>query len=219
MDNDYKCVESCGHPPFPTRKGLSTHRRTCKKAIAHEHYVDTLSTVANPAEDDEPPTKRLCIARFDTEDDIVRPLSPNPTTPSSPSPPVSHPIRVQPPPPRLTRAQARRLDSAFRSKHDAVPEVPPPLPTPPSTNNSGGSACPPAATARPPHIRDPFRTEPDIFGQYRVYYSRPPKIPDANAPMAHIVPASQNSSTSHSPRPLSDIISPCPNLSVFYVLR
>ncbi|KAG8733927.1 hypothetical protein FRC10_012062, partial [Ceratobasidium sp. 414] len=107
----------------------------------------------------------------------------------------------------------------FRSEHNAVPEAPPPLPTPLSTDDPGSSMRPPAVTTRPLHVQDPFRTEPDIFGRYRVYHSRPPKIPNANAPMAHIVLAGQNPSTLRSPCPLSDIISPCPNLSVFYVLR
>ncbi|KAG9087801.1 hypothetical protein FRC06_002358 [Ceratobasidium sp. 370] len=195
MDHVYECVPTCDHIPFDTRMSLSTHRRRCKKAIAHEHYIATLSTVANLAEDVEPPAKRLCVAQFDTE-----------------------PVRVRLPPPRLTRAQARQLDSTFRSEHDAIPAAPPPLPTL-LADDSGISMHPPATITRLPHVRNPFRTEPDIFGRYRVYYSRPPRIPDVNAPMAHIVPASQNPSTSHSPRPLSDIISPCPNLSVFYVLR
>ncbi|KAG8700404.1 hypothetical protein FRC08_004728 [Ceratobasidium sp. 394] len=221
MDDGYECVPGCNYigPPFLSRRSLSTHQRACEAAKAHRDRITALSAAADLAEDIEPPAKRLRIAEPDTEDNIAlaRPLSPGPT-PTSPSSPVSRPVRVQPPPPRLTRAQARRLDSTFRSEHDAVPEAPAPLPALP-TDNLGSSRLP-AATTRPSRVRDPFRTEPDIFGQYRVYYSRPPKIPDANAPMAHIVPASdQNPSTSHTPRPLSDIISPCPNLSVFYVLR
>ncbi|KAG8730050.1 hypothetical protein FRC10_003180 [Ceratobasidium sp. 414] len=60
---------------------------------------------------------------------------------------------------------------------------------------------------------------PDIFGRYKVYHARPPTIPDANAPMAHVPPMSNSSCASGSPRPISDIITPCPNITVFYALR
>ncbi|KAG9085487.1 hypothetical protein FS749_004384 [Ceratobasidium sp. UAMH 11750] len=218
MDDSYECVPGCKYirPPFLSRRSLSTHQRGCEAAKVRRDRIAALSAAADLAEDIEPPAKRLRIAEPDMEDNIAHPLSSGPT-PTSPSSPVSQPARVQPPPPQLTRAQARRLDSMFRSKRDAVLEAPAPL-SALSTNDSGSSRLP-VATTRPSHVRDPFRTEPDIFGRYRVYYSRPPKIPDANALMAHIVLVSQDPSTSHTPRPLSDIISPCPNLPVFYILR
>ncbi|KAG9089054.1 hypothetical protein FRC06_001731, partial [Ceratobasidium sp. 370] len=108
-------------------------------------------------------------------------------------------------------------------EHDALPEAPAPLPPPPtSSSNSMASTCQPATATQPAgqsHLRNLFRTAPDIFGRYRVYHTRPSTIPDANMPMAHILPASNSSRTSHSPRHISDIISPCPNITVFYVLR
>ncbi|KAG9105321.1 hypothetical protein FRC07_009390, partial [Ceratobasidium sp. 392] len=220
MDEDYCCVSSCNHKPFQTRRQLSAHQRHCTEAKAHKAYIATLSTARRKADEDlEPPAKRLCVAEPGTGG-ISSPPSrlPDPTpTPSTSTLPAIEASRAQAPPPRLTRAQARRIDTTFRRERDALPEAPPPLP-PPSTDNLDNGARQAALPAQRLHVRAPFRTDPDIFGRYRVYYSRPPTIPDANAPMAHIVPVVPTPSVS-CPRSVRDIISPCPNMTVFYILR
>lgn len=132
----------------------------------------------------------------------------------------------------MTRSQARRLNTGFRIEHDALPEGPPPVPDialPPSDtcvsststlpNPSAQPVAPAPSTATRPQTRLPFRTCPDVFGRYRVYHSQPVRIPDTDASMAHVLPISGAPLKNHIPRPISDVISPCPNISVFYVLR
>ncbi|KAG8733627.1 hypothetical protein FRC10_012232 [Ceratobasidium sp. 414] len=158
-------------------------------------------------------------------DDICRPVLPS-LTPTSPPPLIpqtnnlNHTQARPQQPQRVTRAQACRLDVAFRVEHDALPEAPPPLPPPPTSNTSTRPTRQPATTAQAAgRSRDPYHTTPDIFGCYQVYSSQPLAIPSGNAPMAHILPAPNSSHAPHSPWPISDIIAPCPNISVFYVLR
>ncbi|KAG9087929.1 hypothetical protein FRC06_002302 [Ceratobasidium sp. 370] len=159
-----------------------------------------------------------------TQNDTIQPPSSGVAPASSPSPvqQPDHANHAPGQPRRVTRAQRRRLDTEFQLERDALPESPAPLPPPTTSNGSSTSAHQPAnnaQTAGQPHVRNPFRTDPDIFGRYRVYYSRPPTIPDADAPMAHMLPSSNTPHTMRSLRPISDIIAPCPNISVFYVLR
>ncbi|QRV72170.1 hypothetical protein RhiJN_00184 [Ceratobasidium sp. AG-Ba] len=148
MDDAYECVPTCNYPiPLLTRKALSAHQRSCKKARAHEEYIASLSKVADSAGTSEPPAKRLCVEEPAVESDVVRAPSPGPkSTPSSD--PVSHRPPSYPPPlpPRLTRAQARRLDTAFRSERDVVPEAPPPLPIPSSADAPSNASRGPTAT-------------------------------------------------------------------------
>ncbi|QRV91939.1 hypothetical protein RhiJN_19957 [Ceratobasidium sp. AG-Ba] len=117
----------------------------------------------------------------------------------------------------VTRAQARRLNSGFRVDHDVLPQAPVPLEALPSPLDPSTSLLiQPNASSR---TRHPYRTEPDIFGRYRVYSTRPQTIPDADAPMAHAPPIASVPSRPKACRSIEDIIAPCPNISVFYVLR
>jgi hypothetical protein len=113
----------------------------------------------------------------------------------------------------VTRAHVRRLRAGFRAEHDALPEGPQPLqPVPESTHQAPNFQ----RSTQPRLRRQPFPTAPDLFGRYRVYYSRPTSIPDTNAPTTLLVPT-DNPST-HS-RPIHEIIAPCPNISTFYIQR
>ncbi|KAG9123543.1 hypothetical protein FRC07_014784 [Ceratobasidium sp. 392] len=179
MDEDYCCVPGCDHDPFQTRKQLSAHQRHCKAAKAHEAYIATLSTARRKADEDiEPLAKRLCVAEPDTGG-ISTPPSPLPDptlTPPSTSTlpaveahyaPAIEASRAQAPPLRLTRAQARRIDTTFRRERDALPEAPPPLP-PPSADNLDNRARQAALPAQRPRVRAPFRTRQEkapIFSQ------------------------------------------------------
>ncbi|KAG8794779.1 hypothetical protein FRC12_021702 [Ceratobasidium sp. 428] len=222
-DDLYYCVLDCNHAPFTARKQHSAHQRLCKKAQAHERYLSTLASARQDAEEVlEPSPKQVRVVEPDIGD-VAHSPSPDPPPASPPPPPSPSEVvetrnQAPPPPPRLTRAQAHQLDTAFRRERDALPEAPAQLePLPPPPIDTG--ARHPASTAHRPHAQDLFRTDPDIFGRYRVYYSRPPRIPDADAPMAHVLPFFQTPPAPRFPRPLCDVIASCPNISVFYVLR
>jgi hypothetical protein len=114
----------------------------------------------------------------------------------------------------VTRSHARRLRAGFRAEHDALPEGPQALqqelaPTVPQTPIV-------QQPTQPRRRRQPFATKPDIFGRYRVYYTRPLSIPDTNAPTTLLVPTENPTTPSQS---VKDIIAPCPNLSAFYIQR
>ncbi|QRV90230.1 hypothetical protein RhiJN_18248 [Ceratobasidium sp. AG-Ba] len=211
----YDCVDGCdrtGTNGFPTRKRRSMHQSTC-------HFVKALDEapgeLLNMDRVSLPPSKRRRIdtsgselmnesEQYNTNDEPAPALIPAVST-LQPAPPI------QPPAP-LTRSRTRRLNTAFREQHDALPEGPSPLPPPELF--PGTSRVAPQSHRR----RQPFATEPDIFGRYRVYNTRPLSIPDA---------AVSNDATAHAPRhtppantrSIQDIIAPCPNISAFYIQR
>jgi hypothetical protein len=132
---------------------------------------------------------------------------------------------------QVTRSQAQLLRTGFRLEHDTLPEGPPPLDsfipaskTPnlqadaPSTAASTtritttSSTAPKRNQARP----QPFRTEPDSFGRYRVYSSKPLTIPDAGTPANSQLTSANPLNPMRSTEPTT---APCPNISTFYVQR
>ncbi|KAG9089394.1 hypothetical protein FRC06_001569 [Ceratobasidium sp. 370] len=193
-------------------------RAMCDVAMHYIPYLQTLMILRRLN------TRQSVVARGVQEVGFTQPTPE--LMPHAPAEPVCH---IEAVPPRLTRAQARRLNTGFRVENDALPEAPMPLdplppppnatmtPTPQTKRHTQTNAR--AQNRRHPQSRLPFRTEPDTFGRYRVYQSRPQTIPDAEMPMAHALPATELPNPSRCPRPLSDIIAPCPNISVFYVLR
>jgi hypothetical protein len=122
--------------------------------------------------------------------------------------PNSTPVRP------VTRSHARRLRAGFRAEHDALPEGPQALE--PDVEPVVKQAPNAQRPTQPRRRRQPFSTQPDLFGRYRVYYSRPSSIPDTNAPTTLLVPA-DNLPTRY--RSIDETIAPCPNISAFYIQR
>lgn len=118
------------------------------------------------------------------------------------SPPTTHPA---------TRSQTRRIQAKFRLNHDALPDAAPSLP---ST----------AENPQPAHRRQrlkPFKTEPDMFGRFRIYAARPLTIPDSIPRSSRATTSLKLQANTHSSslRSIHEIISPCPNLSAYYMQR
>lgn len=122
----------------------------------------------------------------------------------------------------FTCSRAQQLRTGFRLEHDALPEGPVPLPPAQSNHpiiplHTSHTPTQTYLPAPPQHQHKPFRTEPDIFGRYGVYGTRPVTIPDANTTPAPIVPG--GTSVSRPARSVDEIIAPCPNISAFYVQK
>ena len=115
----------------------------------------------------------------------------------------------------FTRSQALRVRTGFRVEHDALPEGPQPLSV--TTDNTAPFQNEHTGAQRRLPRQQGHRTSPDLFGRYRVYMSQSLTIPDLDAPMAHVLP--HTCRPLHHSRSVNEIIHPCPNLSVFYVLR
>ncbi|QRV80198.1 hypothetical protein RhiJN_08213 [Ceratobasidium sp. AG-Ba] len=215
----YDCVDGCdrtGANAFHSRKSRTMHQITCQHVRALNAALDEQLSTHKPS---LPPSKRRRIdntvsepgvsesaeqiVSIDTSDLLSTPLP----VISSASQTTNLPI------PPLTRSRARRLNTAFREHHDALPEAPAPLPPPEPVQ----SALPFAPHAR--RRRQPFATEPDVFGRYRVYNALPLTIPDAtsldNNPATQIPQHTPPANT----RSIKDIIAPCPNISAFYIQR
>jgi hypothetical protein len=119
-----------------------------------------------------------------------------------------------------TRAQSRFLHAGMHAQRDRLPEGPPALELPAvaapvaevPVSSSGQTR---QALPRLQHV--PFRTEPNVFGLYRVYTSTPVSIPDAGTIGAPVLPAVPLHPKPRRPRSVSEIIAPCPNISSFYV--
>lgn len=93
----------------------------------------------------------------------------------------------------------------------------PPAGTAPTVVAAATITATTSATAMQTRSRpQPFHTEPDSFGRYRVYSSRPLTIPDAGTTTDSPSMSANHSSTTRS---IQSIISPCPNISAFYVQR
>jgi hypothetical protein len=128
---------------------------------------------------------------------------------------------------RTTRAHTRRLLEGYRETFDALPEAPPPLPETSAPISSHSST----------HIRirsTPFETSPDSFGRFRIYPSKPLRIPDLNASLEDFTDLDLSAQSIYTSaftpnanalaRPLlssslADAIAPCPNVSTFYFLH
>ncbi|KAG9120845.1 hypothetical protein FRC07_003499 [Ceratobasidium sp. 392] len=156
-----------------------------------------MQEAGNSTLNDEPPLR-----------DAVQPVITRPATP-----PVQ---RLAPRP--FTRSQALRVETGFRTERDALPSGPGPLSPTSDTVAQQQTAAQAHTSQQPPLRRQGYRTVPDAFGRYRIYISPPVTIPDLDTPMAHWLPVSAHR-TSHPFRSVSEIIAPCPNLSVFYILR
>ncbi|KAG8793420.1 hypothetical protein FRC12_002795 [Ceratobasidium sp. 428] len=219
---NYYCVDDCVEGSFDFRKSLTIHQKTCAAYLAWEQSLLALIEDRSPAPS---PKRRRTHSISEVESahlDVIHEYEQPAHLPASAPPVEPTNVPPRPEPQRLTRAQTRRLNTRFRQEHDALPETPTPLDPPLNSGTISETPQPTAPvppTVRQPHHRIPFRTEPDIFGRYRVYSSKPLTIPDADAPMAHAVPIAQHPTQPRNLRPISDIISPCPNISVFYVLR
>jgi hypothetical protein len=95
-----------------------------------------------------------------------------------------------------------------------IPVGPQPLPSL-GANELASLGLQPQPTRMQRAPRVSFHTEPDIFGRYRVYSSQLLRIPDTDAPTTLTSPPSSADKS----RSLRSIISPCPNMLVFYVQR
>lgn len=108
----------------------------------------------------------------------------------------------------------------YRDEHDPLPEAPPAYI---DTRNIGETIPPGAPRVRRLILRvhpepEPYTTPTDSFGQYRVYPGRPLTIPDSACELEdvsdiHTGPFSP--ATTMLQRSMSDLIMPCPNVSVF----
>ncbi|CAE6469068.1 unnamed protein product, partial [Rhizoctonia solani] len=221
MPGAFSCVEACKQGPF-TLKGLTLHRKACS---AWQNEIGALSLSCSSSEEsntEQPATKRRRLEEMDMSQDdnsSINPLrdepvvndtsilAPGDTVTAAPAIPVPRPF---------TRSQARNIHVGYRQEHDMLPEGPPQLSMPnviPTSN--------PVLPAKTQPRHQAFRTEPDVFGRYRVYPAKPLVIPDAGSPMAHVLPASirDRNSWLDTTADIAQIIAPCPNLSVFYVMR
>ncbi|KAG8700008.1 hypothetical protein FRC08_004983 [Ceratobasidium sp. 394] len=175
MGNQHYCVDGCTHEPFSRGKSLTIHQTKCEVYLAYERSLTAHLADSDDLEDVERSPKRRRTRSPSIEPGLEADFTqatPEPA-PGLPAEPVHH---VEVVPPRLTRAQARRLNTAFRVENDALPEAPAPLdplPPPPTVNattvptlqtNSQAQRDARTQTRCHPPGRLPFRTEPDTFG-------------------------------------------------------
>ncbi|KAG9122111.1 hypothetical protein FRC07_001653 [Ceratobasidium sp. 392] len=129
-------------------------------------------------------------------------------SPTSVAPQPAHPV---------TRSHARRILENYRDTFDALPEAPPPLPEPPALTIPH-----PTPSARTRTRLVPFETPVDSFGRFRIYTSKPHTVPDGCAMLEDYTDNNTPLDTPSKSPPctsINDAISPCPNLSTFYLLR
>ncbi|KAG8741331.1 hypothetical protein FRC10_002993 [Ceratobasidium sp. 414] len=124
-----------------------------------------------------------------------------------------------------TRSYVRQLRIGYREECDAFPEAPAPLPSDTSSLTSSLSLSSSRYRLPRKHIRFvPFETNPDSFGRYRIYISKPSTIPDSKCISADFYdrPSTVEEPTQQSytsTPPLSEVIFPCPNLTTFHFLH
>lgn len=108
----------------------------------------------------------------------------------------------------------------YRDEHDVLPQAP----LAPLADLETPAADPTPALAQIRRIRRrvnpkpvPYTTLPDAFGQYRVYAANPRSIPDASCELDNVsdIRVPSNPLNPSTLLPVSEIISPCPNISAF----
>ncbi|KAG9080230.1 hypothetical protein FRC06_006914, partial [Ceratobasidium sp. 370] len=115
-----------------------------------------------------------------------------------------------------TRSHTRHLLKTYRDLYDALPEAPPPLPTP----STVPTVSLPTARARF-HFSN-FEMLVDSFGRFHTYLSKPLTIPDSNATLEDFtdLDLALDAATDTPPSTsIQNAIAPCPNLSTYYLLR
>ncbi|KAG9079421.1 hypothetical protein FRC06_007742, partial [Ceratobasidium sp. 370] len=129
------------------------------------------------------------------------------------------------PPPYRRRTRSGRVHIGRHAERDRIPCGPAPLPPPLQQTNkdntlSGSSSTGQTGGPVSLHRRPiPFKTETDVFGQYQVYRSVPRTLPDAGTFNAPVLPASIIPPKPRPIRSIPEIITPCPNISAFYLQR
>ncbi|KAG8731010.1 hypothetical protein FRC10_002121, partial [Ceratobasidium sp. 414] len=114
-----------------------------------------------------------------------------------------------------THSRTRHILENYHDVCDALPEVPP-LPAPPTVPTAS------LPTTRTQFHFSNFETPVDSFGRFRTYVSKPLTITDGSATLEDFTDfelafdAATNTPPSTS---IHDAITPCPNLSTYYLLR
>ncbi|KAJ7078763.1 hypothetical protein C8R43DRAFT_1177846 [Mycena crocata] len=189
-------------PKTKARRAVRTRRREGSSASSSSHH----NRYASLARDDAMPLDDLGSPSF--RDTPSRQHTPNCTPP-----PLSPSAAEQPLPAKRVR---RPTAKALQALEDALPEGPGPLEEEDETPAAVRAEPPAAAATQRVILRVPrvFRTAANTFGLSRVYRRKPTAIPDLDGSLKdHIVSSLQNTSKTISPRALSDIIWPYPNLS------
>ncbi|KAG8722217.1 hypothetical protein FRC08_005575 [Ceratobasidium sp. 394] len=231
----YPCI--CLKRVFDNQKSLSLHENKCPAVIERDraHYVpyrarkrqfvqDTPNArdhLTNPEPTGIQDCSRTDVDIVPSPTEVVDPLGiPSAAeylagdVSSSMATPMSKPTHYP-----STRSHVRQLRIGYREECDAFPEPPAPLS---STSISSSTFQRPRLPRK--QIRfTPFETTPDSFGRYRIYPSEPRTIPDSKCVPTDFcdrppVIEEANEETRKS-TPLSEVISPCPNLTTFHLLH
>ncbi|KAG9122264.1 hypothetical protein FRC07_001441 [Ceratobasidium sp. 392] len=225
----YMCI--CLNRQFETPKALTLHENVCPVVAEREQvrYAPYRQKPRTQASLDEPSIIELeiennkdagkdAIPTMDLSDQADEPATESSTAVLENSPRAASPV-----PPTsdntypATRSRTWRLFQGYRDNFDALPEGPPPIPH--------DSAPIPSSSSHPAHTCTqfvPFETPVDSFGRFRIYPSKPVKIPDSNATLEDYVDhnfAPKPQTEPSAGTSVHNAIAPCPNLSTFYFLR
>ncbi|KAG9086892.1 hypothetical protein FRC06_002830, partial [Ceratobasidium sp. 370] len=214
----FKCIPSCPRT-FRTRRSLTSHRNSCR-------FVAEFGYVSSDSGDSDQPAKRRRITDDDDDEDTgnkdtISTTIDDTLVSSAATGNVAPPLD---PPPCRMHTRSGRVHIGQHAECDRIPRGPAPLPPSlqqtnkdnTSDSTSTGQTRRPVSSRRHPI---PFKTDTDVFGQYRVYQSIPCTLPDAGTFNAPVLPASTIPPKPRPIRSISEIITPCPNISAFYFQR